>query len=52
MDPNRFFSGCNLKNAGRKEKLGYAKNVQFGLDLFHTGSALVESKFIKRKRGY
>ena len=30
MDPNKYFSGYNLKNAGKKQKFGYAKNVQFG----------------------
>ena len=34
MDPNRYFSGYNLKNAGRKQKFGYAKNVQFGREIF------------------
>ena len=29
MDP-RYFSVYNLNIAGRKQKFGYAKNVQFG----------------------
>ena len=34
MDPNKYFSGYKLKNAGRKRKLGYAKDVQFGREIF------------------
>ena len=69
MDTDKYFSGYNLKSAGRKQKFGYAKNVQFGReiftlslvayisidfkklvsDLFHAGSAMVESESIKRK---
>ena len=73
MDPNKYFSGYNLKNAGRKQKFGYVqcpiKNVQFEReiftlsivayitvdlkklvsDLFHVGSALVESESIRNK---
>ena len=29
MHPNRYFSIDNLKNSGRKQKIGYPKNVQF-----------------------
>ena len=52
MDLDKYFSGYNLKNAGREQKFGYAKNVQFKkleIDLFHAHSALVESESIKRK---
>ena len=69
MDPNKYFSGYNLKNAEGNKRSGMLKNVQFGRtiftfspvayvtidfkrlvsDLFHAGSALVESKSIKRK---
>ena len=53
MDPNKYFSGNNLKNTGRKQKFGYAKNVlliqeivilspvdfeKFVSDLLHAGS--------------
>ena len=31
MDPDRYFSGYDLKNAGRKQKFGYAK-IMFNLD--------------------
>ena len=31
---NKYFSGYNLKNAGGKQKFGYAKNVQFGWEIF------------------
>ena len=34
MDPNKYFSGYNLKNTGRKQKFGYAKNVQFEQEIF------------------
>ena len=34
MDPNKYFRGYNLKNAERKQKFGYAKNVQFGWKIF------------------
>ena len=40
MDPNKCFSGHILKNTGRKQKFGYAKNVQFGGKLF-TSSPVV-----------
>ena len=30
MDANKCFSRYTLKNAGRKQKFVYAKNVQFG----------------------
>ena len=33
VDPNQYFSGYNLKSAGRKQKFGYAKNVQFGQEI-------------------
>ena len=34
MDPTKYFSGYNLKNAGKNQKLGYAKNVRFGREIF------------------
>ena len=34
MDPNRCFIAYNLKNAGMKQKFGYAKNVQCGREIF------------------
>ena len=34
MDPNKCFNGYNLKNAGRKERFGYAKNVQSEREIF------------------
>ena len=34
MDPNKYFSGYNLKNARRKQKFGYAENAQFGKEIF------------------
>ena len=34
MHLNSYFSGYNLKNSGRKQKLGYTKNVQFGWENF------------------
>ena len=37
MDPDRYFSVYNLKNAGRKHKFGYAKNVRFGRQIFTLG---------------
>ena len=70
MNPNKYFSGYNLKNAGMKQKFAYMlKIVRFGReiftlspvayitvdfkklvsDLFHAGSAMVESECIKRK---
>ena len=30
MDDNKYFGGHYLKNAGMKQKFGYAKNVKFG----------------------
>ena len=64
MDPDKYFLGYNLKNAASKQKFRYAKNVQFGWelftlspvayiklenDLFYAGSTLVESEYVKRK---
>ena len=37
MDPDRYFSVYNLKNAGRKHKFGFAKNVRFGREIFTLG---------------
>ena len=39
MDLSKYFSGSNLKNARRKQKLRYAKNVQLGRE-FCTLSAV------------
>ena len=34
MDPNKYFSGYNLKNAERKQKFGYANKWKFGQAIF------------------
>ena len=34
MDPNKYFSSYNLNNAGRKQKFGYARNVQCEREFF------------------
>ena len=35
MNPNKYFSGYNLKNAGMKQKFAYMlKIVQFGREIF------------------
>ena len=32
IDPNKYFSGYNLKNTGRKQKFDMPENIQFGLE--------------------
>ena len=33
MDPDKYFSGHNLKNTARKQKFGYARKYAFGLKI-------------------
>ena len=34
MDPHKYFSGYNLKNAGGNKSFGMLQNVQFGREIF------------------
>ena len=38
MGPNKYCNGHNLKNIGRKQKVGYAKTMQSGWEIFTLSS--------------
>ena len=47
MDPSKYFSYYILKNAGRKQKFGYAKNGQFGREIFTSAGKRPTSRWFR-----
>ena len=47
MDPNEYFSGYNLKKAGRKQKFGYAKKCAIWTENFSVAYTTADfNKFV------